>query len=55
MDNLALPTHPGLQVPKALAPSTQAGAALAKGVAGVLHDPQWAASVLRFASQPLLA
>jgi hypothetical protein len=31
----------------------QAVTALAKG--SVLHDPQWALSVLRFASQPLLA
>jgi hypothetical protein len=48
-------THPTLQAPKALAPLTQAAAALGKGAAGVLHAPQWAGSVLRFASQPLLA
>jgi hypothetical protein len=48
-------THPGLQVPSALAPLTHAGAALVKGDAGVVHEPQWAASVLRFTSQPLLA
>jgi hypothetical protein len=47
------PTHPGLQAPNALAPLTQAGAALAKGVAG-LHDPQWAA-VFSLSSQPFLA
>jgi hypothetical protein len=53
--NLALPTHPGLQVPKALNPFTQAAAALAKGAAGVLHAPQLSTLVLRFTSQPLLA
>jgi hypothetical protein len=46
--------HPALQVPKAGWPLTQAAAALAKGVAAVLHAPQLAASVFRFASQPLL-
>jgi hypothetical protein len=35
-------------------PATQAGAALVKGAAVVLHAPQLAASVFRFASQPLL-
>jgi hypothetical protein len=50
----ALITHPWLQVPRALAPFTHAAAALAKGVACLEHDPQWAASVLRLTSQPLL-
>jgi hypothetical protein len=54
IDSQASHTHPGLQVPNALAPFTQAGAALVKGDAGVVHDPQWAASVLRFTSQPLV-
>jgi hypothetical protein len=54
-DNLVLPTHPGLQVPNALAPSTQAGPALGKAAADVLHAPQWATLVLRFTSQPLTA
>jgi hypothetical protein len=48
-------TYPSLQVPKALAPSTQAGDALGKAAADVLHDPQWATLVLRFTSQPLVA
>jgi hypothetical protein len=46
--------YPVLQVPRAAWPFTQAGAALAKGVAAALHAPQLAASVSRFASQPLL-
>jgi hypothetical protein len=48
-----LKPYPLLQVPKALAPFTQAAAALAKGDACFLHDPQLAASVFKFASQPL--
>jgi hypothetical protein len=44
-----------MQVPRVDWPFTQAGAALAKGVAGVLHAPQLPTSVFRFASQPLLA
>jgi hypothetical protein len=49
-----LPAYPSLQVPKAGWPSTQAGAALAKGVAGFLHAPQLAGSLSKFASHPLL-
>jgi hypothetical protein len=48
-------TYPVWQVPKARWPFAQAGAALVKGDADVLHAPQLAASVFRFASQPLLA
>jgi hypothetical protein len=48
-------TYPALQVPKAGWPLTQAAAALLKGAAGVLHAPQFAASVFRSISQPLLA
>jgi hypothetical protein len=48
-------THPALQVPKAGWPFAQAGAALAKGVAGVLHAPQLAVLVMTLISQPLLA
>jgi hypothetical protein len=47
-------THPWLQVPNTLAPFTQAGAALAKGAAGVLHAPQLLGSSLTLASQPSL-
>jgi hypothetical protein len=46
--------YPVLQVPNARCPFTQAAAALLKGVAGVLHAPQLAVSVFKFASQPLL-
>jgi hypothetical protein len=51
---VCIPTHPGLQVPSALAPLTQAGAALAKGDAGVLHAPQLRGSSLMLVSQPSL-
>jgi hypothetical protein len=51
----AVASYPVLQVPKTDCPFTQAGAALVKGFAGELHAPQLAASVPRFASQPLLA
>jgi hypothetical protein len=44
-----------LQVPKAAWPFTQAGAALAKGVADELHAPQLAGLLVRSVSQPLLA
>jgi hypothetical protein len=47
--------YPVLQVPKVGWALTQAAAALLKGVAAVLHAPQLAISVFRFASQPLLA
>jgi hypothetical protein len=50
----ALLTHPELQVPNTLAPSTQAGAAFGKGAAVVLHAPQLLGSSLTLVSQPSL-
>jgi hypothetical protein len=47
-------TDPGLHVPSALAPLTQAGAAFAKDDAAALHAPQLYGSSLMLASQPSL-
>jgi hypothetical protein len=50
-----LPAYPGLQVTKAGWPFTQADAALGNEGTGLLHAPQLARLLDRFASQPLLA